>query len=269
MGKGDIFDVPTCDYNTSEGMVKLPAFYRDCSIVTGLFLCDYERVANKLENTGLFPAELQKGKALVMLSIYEYRDTTFGPYIEASFITAVYPCSCGKPPFMPLQMFMGADRKKLGYYFIDLSLNASLPCTAGREIWGLPKFITDISFKCDGKDFEGRIPDPKTGENIVTLKAPFGKGVGMPAMDMVFYSNHDDSILKTLVKMSAMIKTTSGKKAELIVGPAKHRMTDNLRDLGLDKTPPFLLQTTDKLKYALYPGEKTEAWSCPELPYGN
>ncbi len=269
MGGRDIFNVPTSDYKTSEGNVKLPAFYRDCTIITALFLCEYEPLAEKLQDTGLTPARFQKGKALAMLSYYEYRDTTFGPYNEMSFITAVYPRSYDQPRFMPAQLFQKTERKKLGNYFIDLALNTTLPCTAGREIWGLPKFITDISFKCDGKNFEGIIPDPETGENIVTLKAPFGKGMPMPSTDMIFYSNIDDSILRTVVKMSAITKSTSGKKAELIVGPAKHRMADNLRDLGLDKTPPFLLQTSDKLRYTLYPGEKTETWKSPELPYAN
>jgi len=267
MAGKDLFAGPTAAHDTSEGPVQLPACYRDASAVTTLFWCEYDRLASTLQGTGLVPARFYKGRGLAILSFYEYRDTSFGPYLEMSLTAAVYPLSCVPPRSATLELFRKPARRTLGYYFIDLPLTAKLPLVAGRELWGLPKFKTNISFDSTGAEFVGKVPDPETGENIITVKAPFGRGMPMPVMDMAFYSNREDSILKTMVNIHASVKSMSGKLVEVVVGPAKHRMVDNLRSLGLDKTRPFLLQTSDQFRYSLNAGEITEDWSGPALPY--
>jgi hypothetical protein len=85
--------------------------------------------------------------------------------------------------------------------------------------------------------------------------------------DLVTYSNLNDWILKTVVNVDVKYKTYLNKPAEIKVGPAKHRMTDNLRDLGLDNTQPFVIQTTDSFRSRLNKGEPVAQWKTLPLPY--
>ncbi len=259
MKKHEFFNVPTSICDTSAGPVQLPAFYRDCSMVTAIFSCECDRAAEKLQGTGLVPAKFFNNKALVILGYYEYRDTTFGPYNEMSVMLMVYPRSSvpAGPAFF--EFFRKPARRSLGYFFLNLPLSATLPMVAGIELWGLPKFITDISFNCSGGRFEGKIPDPETGENIITLKAPFGQGVTMPPMDMTYYSPYETSLLKTVVNIGSPAKGTRGKGVEVIIGPSEHPMAANLRDLGLEAAKPIMLQTCDRFRYRLNAGEMIKA----------
>ncbi|MCP4627453.1 MAG: acetoacetate decarboxylase family protein [bacterium] len=255
MKNSNFFDVTTSSHDTSAGPIQIPSLYRDSSMVTAMFLCECDRVAGKLEGTGLVPAKFLKGKALAILSFYEYRDTTFGPYNEMSFMVLVYPGSSVPKWPASFEFFRKASNRSLGYFFLDLPLTANLPLVAGIELWGLPKFITDVSFQCSEGMFEGKIPDPETGEDIVTLKAPFGRGVTMPPMDMAYYSTYEGSLMKTIVNLGSPAKMTSGKGVEITVGPSRHAMTDNLRDLDLDGAKPIMVQTCDRFIYRLNQGE--------------
>ncbi len=267
MSHKDIFNVPTDFVNTSEGPVKVPSFYYDGAAVTAFFWCEYDKVGPKLQGTGLVPCRFYNGKALVSFGFYNYRDSSFGTYYEAILFIAVYPSFLKKPKIMGLEFLKNPDRRTMGFYHLDLPLTAALPWAAGRELWGLTKFLTDISFTCSGDRFEGSVFAPETGENIITMTSPFGRGLSMPATNMAFYSNHRDRILKTVIIGNYPGKVTNGKKVEIKIGPANHRMAKNLQDMGLNESRAIMLQTTDSLRIRQNASISAGNWKSPPPPY--
>ncbi len=268
MASQDNFSTSKIMMDTSEGPVEIPSFYNDGSTVTAFFWCDYETVVSKLEGTGLVPAKGFNGKAIVVLCFFEYRDSSFGPYNEILLMTAVYPDSTLPWWSTNLQFFKNSRDRRLGFYVIDLPLTAALPLAAGREIWGLPKFIADIAYSFSKDTFEANVSIPETGEKIISFKSPFNKGLLIPIVDNTFYSNHEDSIIKIIVNVNFSGKITTGRKVKVAVGSVKHRMAQNLHDLGLDGARPFFLQTSDQLRSRLNSGVKVKSWKSHQLPYG-
>lgn len=270
MAGKDFFDVPRTIATTSEGDFELPILYYDVSVRQLNFWVDCDRALPKLEGTGLEPIRFSKGKTIVSMVFYNYRRTSVSAYEELGLAITAQPRSAkNKAPrvmtIFGIPMIMGA----LGAYVLELPVTTETARVGGRELWGYPKFVTSLPFKFSETGFEFGALDPASGEPIVSVKAdlPRGKGMAMRGFDLVTYSNFNDSIIKTVVNVDTRYKSYLNRPAEIKVGPAKHRMTGNLKDLGLDRTPPFVIQTTDVFRSRLNRGEAVARWETPPLPY--
>ncbi len=272
MAGKDFFDVPKTIATTSEGDVELPILYFDVSVRQLNFWVDYDRALPKLEGTGLEPIRFSKGKTIVSMVFYNYRRTSISAYEELALAITARPQS-PKNKTLRLMTIFGIPmiRGDISAYVLELPVTTRIARAGGRGLWGYPKFVTMLPFKFSETGFEFGAADPSTGESIVSVKADLSKGKGMTTrgFDLVTYSNLHDSILKTVVNVDVKYKTYLNKPAEIKVGPAKHRMTDNLKDLGLDHIPPFVIQTTDSFRSRLNSGEPIAQWKTPPLPYVN
>jgi len=261
--------ISTRTAQTSLGPVELPVFCNDGSAVAAFFLCDYVKAAQKLEDTGLYPIEFSKGKALASLGLFEYRQSTLEPYNEGFLMIAVTPQPKMSFLAQKFQFFVKAKHRKLGLYTLDLPITEELPLVAGREIWGTPKFLADIVLNFSNDRFTGEVLLKGNGEKILSLESSFNKGMPFRFLDSVVYSNHQDSIIKIISNFNCSVRITRDKEARLKVGSIDHPMAHNLRDLGLDGANPFLLQTADKIKFILNDGIRVMPHTSPPLPYGD
>ena len=253
---------------TSLGPVELPVFCSDGSAVAAFFACDHEKATRKLEGTGLYPIKVSRGKAIATLGLFEYRQSTLEPYNEGFLMIAVSPQPKMSLLAQRLQLLMTAERRKLGFYTLDLPITEELPLVAGREIWGVPKFLADISLIFSDDRFRGEVLDKSTGEKILSLESSFNKGMPFRFLDSMVYSNHQDSILKIISNFNCSARITRDKEARLEVGSTDHPMAHNLRDLDLDGGTPFLLQSADKISFILNDGIRVMTHPSPPLPYG-
>lgn len=254
---------------TSLGPVELPVVCNDGSAVAAFFRCDYVKAAQKLEGTGLYPVEFSKGRALAALGLFEYRESTLRPYNEGFLMIGA-----STRPAMPIltqmfQPFVNPQRRKMGFYTLDLPITEELPLAAGREIWGVPKFPADISLSFSGKKFTGNVRLKGGGEKILSLESSFGRGMPFRFLDSMVYSNHQDYIVKIISNFYCSVRITADRKARLSVGSLDHPMANNLRELGLDGATPFLLQTADKIKFILNDIVRVTPHKSPPLPYGD
>lgn len=261
--------ISTRTIQTSRGTVELPVFCYDGSAVAAFFTCDYEKAAQKLESTGLYAIEFSKGKALATLGLFEYRESTLEPYNEGFLMIAVSPQPNMSFLAQSFQFFMKAKYRKLGFFTLDLPITEELPLVAGREIWGVPKFLADISLNFSNDSFSGDVLLKGTGKKILSLESSFNKGIPFRFLDSMVYSNYQDSIIKIISNFNCSVRITKDKEARLKVGSIDHPMAHNLRDLGLDGATPFLLQTTDKIEFILNDGIRVMTHTSPPLPYGD
>lgn len=270
MAAEDFFDVPKTIANTSEGELELPILYFDVSVRQLNFWVDYDKALPKLEGTGLEPVRFSKGKTVVSMVFYNYRRTSVSSYEKLALAITAQPQSPNNKTLRLITIFgIPMIRGGISAYVLELPVTTDIARAGGREIWGYPKFVTRLPFKFSETGFEFGALDLATGESIVSVKADLSKGKGMTVrgFDLVTYSNLNDWILKTVVNVDVKYKTYLNKPAEIKVGPAKHRMTENLRDLGLDHMPPFVIQTTDSFRSRLNKGEPVAQWKTLPLPY--
>ena len=262
------WDVPRTFFDTSVSHVDLPMFFYDTRVRHLNYFVPYDRVAPLLKNTGLVPCKFFNGKCVVSLILYNYRDVSIGGYEEVTITIVVRPEMFPDPKiYLTNFLKQKGSQWTVGAYVLEMPVTTPQARAAGREIWGFPKFETKIPFKFDGNRFEFGVLDPDTGEDIFQVKGHTFGGIPMAAFDLVTYSNLNDKIIKTIVDVDAKYKNCFLGKAELKIGPSKHGMADNIRQLGLDKLRPFVIQTTDKFRSRLNAGTPVADWKTPPIPY--
>jgi hypothetical protein len=250
------FDVARTLHRTSAGLVELPILYHDASNVIALFQADARGAARLLEGTGLEPALGRGARALVGLSFYAYRRTTVGVYNEVG--TAIFARRPGDRGALPAlaEMLMAPARRRVGAWVVDLPVTTEAACAAGRELWGYPKFVTEIDFSLTGRAFQSVVHDPQGGARICAIEGTMGRGLAVPALSLVTFSKLDDALVRTHVDVRAPTRAHAPGDVRLSVGASAHRMAENLRLLGLDGARPELLVITERFQSLLHAGRR-------------
>lgn len=250
------FDVPRTTISTSAGEAEFPIFYYLVSSLILLFPVEYDRVAGKLSKLGLKPGLRWGKKAIVGLGFYEYLKTSIGPYNEVGLaIPALMQDE--RPPLSGwLDMYSNLNTRKLGFYIVDLPVTTEIAWAAGCEMWGFPKFITDISVRLDSKSFHGDLMDPESQEPIITVSGKLGLGIPSIPMSLALFSQLNGKMLRSLVNVRGPVKMRGKGGLRVEVSNSNHIMARNLRDLGLDKAQPLLVMDTNRFQSHLYLGEE-------------
>jgi hypothetical protein len=252
------FDVPKTVVTTSEGEVQLPICYVDCSHYMALFRVDVARAAARLQGLPLAPVQVAR-KAVAILSFFQYRQTTLGPYHEVGLALLVTPRGHEATLGSLTELLQQTRSESLGSYVLDLPVSTAAAKAAGCELWGYPKFVTELPIALDGDRFQARVLDPDGGQ-ILELSGQRGHVLPetLPGMALVTYSQLGDQYLRTRVETRTSCATGGGGSLVLRVGESSHRMARNLADLGLDGQTPKLFQSTEDFQSLLFAGVEVD-----------
>jgi len=251
------FRVPRTVQRTSQGLVDLPILYYDVRNVVAIFEARRDGVEAVLAGTGLVPGVLtRRDGALVGMSFYEYRDTSVGVYNEVG--TAIFAVRQGerRPRLGIADLYRPVRRRQLGAYVLDLPVTTPLANAAGREIWGYPKFVTEIPFAREGRRVETAVLDPDGQGAICTLSGAMGPGIPGPPLSLMTYTLLEGSLIRTHVDVRGTVEAHGAGSVSLRVGSSRHRMAENLRTLGLEEARPLFLMATDRFQSKLWPGSR-------------
>lgn len=257
------FQVPRTEVQTSEGPVELPILYQQTRNLNAFFLVDLGALRQVLARAGaeaLQPACRWRGRALVAVACYAYQHTSIGPYNEIGVAVPVT-----RPGVTPawhhwLQTLSDVDNpeRELGYHVLHLPVDTAAACAAGRELWGLPKFITPIHYGRTASQVDIQLMDPDAPTDpdraIMQLRGQLGRSVPGPLLSPLLYSWHQGHWLKTAVHVRGGGRVHWGSTLELRVGHSAHPMADTLRALGLDGAHPLVVLDTDRFQSRLNAG---------------
>jgi len=242
MASAAFFEVPRARVETSAGAVDLPILYYRLDAIYAFWAVDAAAADELLAGTSLRAVRGPGGKALAGLAFYDYHDTTIGPYHEVGTALAAYPGSAA-PVLSWLDLLVPAARRRLGFYVADLPVSTPIACAAGRELWGLPKFVTDLPFAVDGRTAACAVADPAGGAPLVSLEGSLGAAVGLPGFDLVLYSQRGADRLRTSVDVRGIMSTSLGRGLRVTVkDPSSHPMAARLTRLGVAGRPPLAVQ---------------------------
>ncbi|CBL44397.1 conserved hypothetical protein [gamma proteobacterium HdN1] len=251
------FQVPRTGVSTSEGDVDLPILYYDATAVYAFFLVNTANVDRLLAGTGLVSALRVGQRSLVAVACYEYRNTTVGVYNEVGIAAATArhgeSLTLGGWPDM-LRTISRPEVRQHGMYVLDLPVTTPKANAAGREIWGLPKFVTPIPFRLDGRDFTCQVDDPNGGSPIMCLDGQMGLSVPAMPFSLTLFSRHQGHMLRTIVNARGKSWLAAPGSVRLQVGDSSHPMAQRLRELGLDNAKPVALLGTTQFQSRLNGG---------------
>jgi hypothetical protein len=231
--------------DTSAGPCDLPIRYHDASLLVVGYRVGLDRVRSQLAGIPLEPMAFW-GKALVILGLFEYRDTSIGPYNEVGLSVYAKRLGTSPSPLRVLQETMSVE--DVGMHVFNLPVNTENACAAGVDLWGFPKYVSEIQTSFQPGRVEGRLGQEFS---IVHQRRPFAfETCGMP---FVTYSIHHNRFLRTITEVENRIRVDRGSKVRLKLlgdGPT----TRTIQALGLDRMRPLLAFRTDGLRCLLPAG---------------
>ncbi len=231
------FDVPRRPFALSNGQsIDLPVLYIDCSNLGMWFLVDLEKAQSMLPEPYIaVPSE--QGSAMAHVGLYEYRETSLGPYNEgATGILCVHP----------------DNLEESGIMIIDLPVTTETARQTGVDVWGYPKFVCDIEMVFDGSKVESTLTD-SDGKVIMKVNGDRGISIPAPASDLLTFAHspHAEGKRPGFVEIRNPYHVSTGAEITLSVGDSTHRMANNLRALGLDGKSPDVVMYTNQFQSRL------------------
>lgn len=242
------FQVPQQRVSVSAGDVDLPILYYDASAVYGFFLVDTQRATPLLEGTGLVTSMRIGSKSLAGIACYEYRNTTVGVYNEVGLALAVAKqgeeTKLGGWPDV-ISSFTTPEERHIGMYILDLPVTTAQANAAGREIWGYPKFITDIPFRLKEREFFCAVNDPETHTPLMKLEGTMSPSVPVLPFSLTLFSHLKGKLIRATVNARGATRLALPGNVRLTLGDSAHPMAEHLRTLGLEGAKPLALMRTD------------------------
>ena len=227
---------------TTAGEVELPVLYRDATAVFAFFRVEHRRAADLLAGTPFHPVQFARDTAIAGIAAYDYRDTSVGAYREVGVALAVVPRSVAAPSLPLLHLLRSSSRQDVGWHVLDLPVTTTTADVGGRELWGFPKFVTEIGVEDADDGIKVVVCAPEGEEPVAVLEGRIGPGLPLGAMNLVFYTVSAGKVLRTMVEARGRMHTALGRGLTLRVGGADVPMARRLRALGLDGAQPFAAQ---------------------------
>jgi hypothetical protein len=142
---------------------KSPMFFRDFSLMGGVFLADLAAVRAALPR-GYRPLRLPFGRGLVAVHCMEYKDSDIGPYNEVSLAVAL---KTGRLPFTsPLQAARAALTASYHAYVSALPVTTATALHGGVDFFNYPKYLADVSFRETASHRVCTLRDKESGDLI-------------------------------------------------------------------------------------------------------
>ena len=216
--------------------VALPVEVRSATMAGATFTVPATAAQRLIDYSGLRVARIAGTLGICTLGAVQYTDCDLGPYNEVALAIVVEPHD-GSPAG---SMASG----NLTTLIHRLPVNQEFTCAAGRDIWGFPKWICDITWRQQG----GRTDVVLVDDNELILALGVKRSpIPVPGneMEMRCYSWREGVLRLTpwTMRLSGVRMRPGG--AEIEVG-ANHEVAEELRSLGFPK-PALMSQTVAHL----------------------
>lgn len=213
----------------------LPVNSTNSPAFMSLYSIDAEKAKKYMLGDEIHPLRLLNGRAVLVFTVIDYRETDIGKYIEYSIAIA---CTHGPKPAPRLLPAMLMKTFKTGQCVIDLPVSSEISVKGGRGIWGMPKHQQSLNFLIKKDtisaqyDLDGelavKVTIPKPSKNWLPINIGAANYCAFRGMLMKSYV-----YFKT--KLGFSLGSKNKKYAELIVGD--HPRVQWLKDLDIADSP--------------------------------
>ncbi len=208
--------------------VELPVVYRTVRAWTAAFPCATEGLRTLLPDSRLRPIEVFPGTTALGVAVFDYLDTTIGPYREVGLAIPCRYLGSTTIPMFPLL----AERwlEDVGHWVVSLPVTTEIANQAGRTFWGYPKYVGEIDI--DATDREVRCSVSKGGAKVLSVEIQRPGRSRPMTFPMRTYSRLDDEILLTELRVDALGHLRRlGGRARLVLHD--HPQNEPLQSIGL------------------------------------
>jgi hypothetical protein len=201
------------------------------------FFCDYEKAKALMPGNELHPFKFINGKAVFMVTVVNYIDTTIGKYIEYSIALA---CTHGRKPAPAMLPALFMKAYGTGQYILDLPVSSEISVKGGKGIWGMPKHKASLDFRQTDTMVSAQYE--KDGQFAFRIEIEKPKKASLSLnIGATNYSHFRNMLMASNIffKAKVGIRLGSSAKGSLYIGD--HPRTQYMRDLNISSKPFFTL----------------------------
>ncbi|MFF7468516.1 hypothetical protein [Streptomyces sp. NPDC008092] len=233
--------VPTTSLATSAGPVDVPVRYYDSSAAHLCFPVDADVARSLLPDVAwLVPTRLGR-RALAVLSLYEHRCTTIGPYTELGLSVLVDDLWRPHAYDLAADLLRRADLRRTGRYVVALAVGTQEARAVAEELWAQPAVRGAADVELQGREL--RVHAPELG---VSVEGRPGPGARCPEADWVFYGRRGESTVRTLVRAHGRPRVHARPRLRLRLDGAHGPLARHLQILELDAVRPGFVLTSPR-----------------------
>lgn len=213
----------------------LPIQARNTPALMAAFYCDYEKAKALMPGNELHPFRYINGKAVFVVTVVNYIDTTIGKYIEYSIALA---CTHGRKPAPAMLPALFMKSYGTGQFILDLPVSSEISVKGGKGIWGMPKHKASLDFIQTDSMVSAQYE--KDGQFAFRIEIEKPKKAGLPlSIGAVNYSHFRNMLMESYIYFKAKVGFRFGKRAigSLFIGD--HPRTRYMRDLNISPKPFF------------------------------
>ncbi|AYG78424.1 hypothetical protein DWB77_00531 [Streptomyces hundungensis] len=235
--------MPTSAFPTTAGPVDVPVRYYDSSAAHLCFAVRPDTARTLLPDvTWMSPSRLPR-RALAVLSLYEHRCTTIGPYTEIALSVLVDDLWRPRPYDVAADLLRRVDLRRTGRYVLSLAVTSEEARIVAQEIWGQPAVCTAAETDLMGRHITARAP----GLGLA-VEGRLGPGVRCLEADWLLYGRRSASTVRTLVRVHGKLRLHPGRGVRLrLNSAAAGPLAGQLRELGIDGARPLFVLSCPQL----------------------
>jgi len=216
---------------------KLPVNAQKSPAIMAGFLCDYDKAKALLPGNELHPVKAFGGKAVLIVTVIDYRHTTIGKYIEYSIALAVTRGSKPAPALLPALMMKWF---RTGQFILDLPVSTEISVKGGKGIWGMPKHKANLDFVITDNNVSAQYE--KDGQFAFRIEIDRPQKTNFPVkISATNYSHFRNMLIASYIHFKSKAGIKFGKKAtgRLFIGD--HPRVRFLRDIQIQSKPFFTM----------------------------
>lgn len=201
------------------------------------FYCDFAKAKELLPGKELHPVRLLNGKAIFVVTVIDYRETTIGKYIEYSIALA---CTRGAKPAPPMLPVVFMKSYHTGQFILDLPVSSEVSVKGGKGIWGMPKHKANLDFIIGDKMVSSQYE--KDGEFAFRIEIDKPEKCNFPVkLGSINYSHFRNMLMASYVYFDTKAGIRLGKKATGRLYIGDHPRVRFLKELNIESKPFFTL----------------------------
>lgn len=216
---------------------QMPIYAKNSPALMAGFSCDYEKANALLPGNELHALRLPNGRAVLLITVINYLDTSIGKYIEYSIAIA---CTHGRKPAPPMLPAMMMKTYGTGQYILDLPVSSEVSVKGGKGIWGMPKHQANLDFVITDDMVSSQYEKDGQFAFRIEIDRPTSPSFKLN-IGTTNYCRYRNMLMASYIYFESKAGINLFKKANARLYIGDHPNVSYLRDLDINPDPFFTM----------------------------
>jgi hypothetical protein len=132
--------------------IEFPILYYDTRWINAIFTVRTSRLKKICPHPNFKPVDMWPGRSMLGIIVFEYRDSSIGPYNEIAFVVPIkFPPGFIFPGLAVISMMR---KNVFPLYIQHLPVTIDISVKVGVHFWNHPKFLSEITLQDNDDKFD-------------------------------------------------------------------------------------------------------------------